>query len=66
MNAYERWAMERIKKMGKHHTWCNFFLDEPAETCSMCSGLKKSYPEDGKTADQLQKEHFPNVKRIEE
>jgi len=51
--------------LGEHHIWCNFFLDEPAATCSMCSGLKKNYPIDGKTQDQLQQEHFPNVVKVQ-
>jgi hypothetical protein len=60
------WFAERRKKMGKHHPWCNFFMDEPAATCAMCSGLHKEYPSEGKTADELQQEHFPNVRKIDD
>jgi hypothetical protein len=61
---YAQWVQKRKAELGQHHVWCNFFLDEPAATCSMCSGLKKNYPQDGKTEEQLQQEHFPNVKRV--
>jgi hypothetical protein len=64
MQSEQSWFDRRVKQMGEHHVWCNFFLDEPAQTCSMCSGLKKDYPMDGKTPDQLQLEHFPNVRRL--
>jgi len=62
----DSWFENRKKEMGEHHIWCNFFLEEPAETCSMCSGLKKNYPMQGKTEDELIKEHFPNVKKVSE
>ena len=64
MQSEQNWFDQRVERMGKHHVWCNFFLEEPAETCLMCSGLKKNYPMDGKTPDQLQQEHFPNVRRL--
>ena len=56
---------ELRKKLGKHHVWCNFFLEQPAATCTMCSDLKKQYPEESKTPDELLKEHFPNVKKVD-
>ena len=64
-DEWNEWVKARKAFLGEHHVWCNFFLDEPADTCSMCSGLKKNYPMDGKTPDQLQQEHFPNVIKIE-
>jgi len=63
-NQYNEWVKARIAFLGEHHVWCNFFLDEPAETCSMCSGMKKNYPQGDKSCDELMKEHFPNNVRI--
>ncbi len=30
----------------------------------MCKGLRESYPDKGKTPDELLKEHFPNVIKL--
>jgi hypothetical protein len=59
----------------KHHGWCNgvnplkglWDTDENVNKCDWCGGdkgLHKNYPSENKTEDQLQKEYFPNVKRI--
>jgi len=59
-------ALKQIQdKYGVHHVWCNFFMEEHASTCSMCSGLKKNYPQNDKTCEELMKEHFPNNVRID-
>ena len=59
-----------------HHIWCNdqngFFVGKddgtPEGSCSMCVGLKKSYPQDDgdTTGERLRKRHFPNVKVVRE
>lgn len=46
----------------RHHVWCNFWT-RPVETCTMCAGLRKDYPEDC-SEDELMMRHFPdNIKR---
>jgi hypothetical protein len=54
----------------KHHVWCNYqnpmFPENGAEDCTMCAGLRRNYPEDGKSPEDLRKEHFPNVKVVRE
>ena len=53
-------------KWGRHHIWCNFYGEQHASVCTMCAGLKKDYPEDGRTPDELIKEHFPGVRKVNE
>lgn len=54
----------------RHHTWCNnqnvLFPEAGAESCEMCHGLRRDYPEDGKTEDELLKAHFPTVRQAYE
>ena len=45
----------------EHHTWCNYFALRSVEDCPMCERLRTQYPDDGKTPQELQEEHFPNV-----
>ena len=52
MNAFERYP--------GHHIWCNDFLEVPVEDCEMCRGLKKDYPMDNLTEEELAKKYFPN------
>jgi len=40
-------------------------LDEPAETCSMCSDLKKNYPINNQSEDELLAKHFPQVRKVQ-
>jgi hypothetical protein len=47
-----------------HHIWCNYW-GTPVDTCVSCKTLKKFYPEDGKTPDELQREHFPDALKRE-
>ena len=53
-----------------HHIWCNeqnpLLADDgkPDGSCTMCVGLKKDYPQDGKSGDDLMKEHFQNNKKV--
>ena len=62
-------------KLNKHHIWCNgvnpfyrgIVSEEEIYNCPWCggaNGLKAIYQDDGKTEDQLQAEHFPNVIKI--
>ena len=44
-----------------HHIWCNGDSRTDPEKCKFCIRLKKLYPEEGVTPDELQKHHFPNV-----
>ena len=61
---WNEWVEARKTFLGEHHIWCNFFLDEPAATCSMCSGLKKNYPNHGLTEDEILAKHFPLVRKV--
>jgi len=57
----------RLYHASKHHPWCNFACEGPADTCSMCSGLKADHPVlPGDTPDSLMHRYFPNNKRIED
>lgn len=64
-DEWEEWVKARKAFLGEHHVWCNFFLEEPAATCSMCSGLKKDYPIQNLTEDELMAKHFPQVRKIQ-
>jgi hypothetical protein len=61
---WNEWVKARKAFLGEHHVWCNFFLEEPAATCSMCSGLKKNYPNHELTEDELLEKHFPLVRKV--
>ncbi len=55
----------RTWKHEDHHIWCNFYYEEPPETCSMCARLKKDYAQKtGQSPDDLMKEHFPNNRKV--
>jgi hypothetical protein len=62
---WNKWVEARKAFLGEHHVWCNFFLEEPADTCSMCSGLKKNYPSNNITEDELLAKHFPQVRKVQ-
>ena len=58
-----------------HHGWCNGVNPLKAgpvpakevDECHWCGGdrgLHKNYSQEGKTQDQLQQQHFPNVVKI--
>ena len=44
-----------------HHIWCNYWT-RPEEDCKFCVRLRKEYPEDGRTPDEMLKKYFPDVK----
>jgi hypothetical protein len=64
-DEWNAWVDARKAFLGEHHVWCNFFLDEPADTCSMCSDLKKNYPSNNLTEDELIAKHFPQVRKVQ-
>jgi len=62
-------------KMKQNHIWCNGVnplkagpvSDEEVDNCQWCGGdkgLHKNYPIDKKTEEDLIKEYFPNVKKV--
>ena len=65
-DEWESWLAARKAFLGEHHIWCNFFLDEPAATCSMCSDLKKNYPQNNLTQEELLAKHFPQVRKVKD
>ena len=51
----------------KHHIWCNNFNPHSpnpqtweVETCKMCVGLYRDYPQNGLTEEGLMTKFFPN------
>ncbi len=65
----EEWNAERIRKFGVHHPWCNFFMEQHADECTMCngpSGLNVDHPvRQGDTPDDLMRRYFPDNRRIQ-
>ena len=64
-NEWEEWVKSRKAFLGQHHPLCNFFLDDPADTCTMCKDLHKEFRKEKGPIEEQIKAHFPDVKRID-
>src|SRR5258706_7005006 len=65
------WRVPEVSEQSakRHHVWCNqfnpHFPSYGVEGCAMCAGLRASYPEKGKSEEELIREHFPNIVKVE-